>query len=94
MATQTEAIRAHLEAGGTLTQLEAYELFRCWRLAPRIMELRAAGLDIDAIPEHRNGKRYARYRIAAPQRDLFAPAVPTAIRSAAPAGERGGATFV
>lgn len=90
--TQTAEIRAFLESGGTLTQLEAYEFFKCWRLAPRILELRAAGLDIETIMEKRGAKQYARYKLRGPvQRSLFAPTEPTAIRSAAPAGERAGA---
>lgn len=71
--TQTAEIRAYLETGASLSQLEAAELFRCWRLAPRILELRAEGLDIETIIERRGKKRYARYKLRGPvQRMLFA----------------------
>jgi hypothetical protein len=55
--TQTEQIRAHLVSGRDITPLEAF------RLAARVADLRAEGLDVQTITEERNGKRYARYRL-------------------------------
>ena len=92
--SQEEAIRAHLESGRDITPVEALDRFGCFRLAARIDELRQAGLDIETIIERRGRKRYARYKLRGPvQRSLFAPTEPTAIRSAAPAGERAGAAL-
>jgi len=73
MATQTEAIRAHLEAGRDLTPLDALDQYGVFRLAARIDELRHDGLDIETIIEKRGRKRYARYKLRGPvQRSLFA----------------------
>lgn len=62
-------IRQHLEAGNSLTSLQALNHFGCARLASRIDELRQAGLNITTtmIPvKNRAGKlvRVAEYRLA------------------------------
>ena len=44
--TQTEAIARHLKSGQSITQEEARKLFRCWRLAARIKDLRDRGYEI------------------------------------------------
>ena len=73
--SQTDAIRAHLESGRDLTPIEALDRFGVFRLAARIDELRAEGLDIETIIERRGKKRYARYVLRGPvQRSLFAGA--------------------
>ena len=69
---QTAAIRAALEAGQELTPLDALNRFGCFRLAARVDELRREGLAVETVTERQNGKRYARYRIARVQRELFA----------------------
>jgi hypothetical protein len=61
--TQTEQIRAHLQSGRDITPLEALDTYGCFRLASRIAELRAEGLDVQTLTEKRNGKAYARYRL-------------------------------
>ena len=64
--TQTKAIRAHLLNGGSLTALEALNLFGCFRLASRINEL---AVDMDIKREWvtlGNGKRVIRYFAPAP----------------------------
>lgn len=61
--TQTEQIRAHLQSGRDITPLEALDTYGCFRLASRIAELRAEGLDVQTFTEKRNGKAYARYRL-------------------------------
>ena len=58
-------IREYLEAGNTVTAIEALEKFNCFRLAARIDDLRREGLDIETELQHRNGKRFARYGLAA-----------------------------
>jgi hypothetical protein len=72
--TQTEAIRAHLKAGKSITPLDALRDFGCFRLAARIEELRAEGMVITTEFAFKNGKKYASYRLIQPpsQRPLFA----------------------
>jgi len=62
--TQTQRILRHLKRGNAITQMSAYTQYRCMRLAARIEELRTAGYNIIARTLHRNGKRYACYRLA------------------------------
>ena len=45
-ATQRAQIRAHLEAGRSITPLEALDLYGCYRLGARIHELKGEGLSI------------------------------------------------
>lgn len=40
---QSERILGHLKSGRTLTALQALEMFQCFRLSARILELRNAG---------------------------------------------------
>jgi hypothetical protein len=61
--TQTEQIRAHLVSGRDITPLEALDRYGCFRLAARVADLRATGLDVQTVTEEQNGKRYARYRL-------------------------------
>ena len=65
MATQNEKIKKYLEAGNTLTPLEALNLFGCFRLVTRIFELKKQGLNIDSemVEDSATGKRYAKYRL-------------------------------
>ena len=67
--SQRAAIRRHLEAGNSLTALQALNHFGCARLASRIDELRQAGMNIETHwlwVENRHGKRVrvAEYRLA------------------------------
>lgn len=57
--TQSEAILAHLKQGHTLTPIDALNLFGCFRLAARIIELRRLGYNI--VTE--GDKNYAVYRL-------------------------------
>jgi hypothetical protein len=43
---QNARILAHLQAGRTITALEALEWFKCFRLASRVCDLRKAGYDV------------------------------------------------
>ena len=64
MLTQTQRIRAHLEAGLPLTPLSALELFGCLRLGARIYELKKAGLPVISIPTTLpSGKVVSTYRL-------------------------------
>jgi hypothetical protein len=62
--SQAELIRQHLEAGKTITALEALYEFGCARLSARIHELiHRANLPIDSELVFENGKHYSRYFI-------------------------------
>lgn len=59
---QNARILAHLQAGRTLTALEALEWFKCFRLASRICDLKKAGHQIEKRTIQTNsGKRVAEY---------------------------------
>lgn len=45
--SQNVSIARYLEEGGSLTPLEALDLFGCFRLAARIGELRGQGMNIE-----------------------------------------------
>ena len=67
--TQTLKILAYFQGGGTLTDNEAREMFRCNRLGARIYDLKKRGYQImDKWEVHRNSygeyKRYKRYWLA------------------------------
>jgi hypothetical protein len=60
--TQCEAIQSHLQSGGTLTPLDALNLFDCFRLGARIFDLKKKGLDIKTrIIEVGDKKHVAEY---------------------------------
>ena len=62
--TQTERILSHLLAGGSITALQALDLFNCTRLAARIGDIRGLGYPIRAeMVALDNGKRVARYSV-------------------------------
>ena len=45
--TQTKAILEHLVNVGSITSMEAFELYGCTRLSARIFDLRKKGYDIE-----------------------------------------------
>ena len=62
--SQCQQIKAWLEQGNKLTQLDALNLFGCFRLASRIHDLRERGLNI--VKERiqvESGKYVAQYSI-------------------------------
>ena len=61
---QNQQILRHLQAGKTLTPLQALRKFGCLRLSGRIHELRAEGHNIRSDMVKRAGKRIAQYRMA------------------------------
>jgi hypothetical protein len=64
MGNQNARIRAHLEAGHSITPLDALELFGCLRLSARIYDLKADGLKIASIPTTvAGGKVISTYRL-------------------------------
>ena len=61
--SQTAIIKGWLLNGHSLTTLEALNMFRCFRLAARVADLRSEGLPILTEMVDINGKRVARYSI-------------------------------
>jgi hypothetical protein len=61
--TQCAQILAHLQTGAHITPLEALDLFKCMRLAPRIHDLKAMGHKIECKMRHQNGKYFGEYFI-------------------------------
>lgn len=70
MIAQTEKILAYMQGGGSLTGLEALQMFGCMRLGARILDLKKRGYRIEGKMElHRNEageyKHFKRYRLVA-----------------------------
>ena len=64
-ASQNKKIAEWLSAGHSLTQMDALNMFQCFRLASRINDLRKSGLAI--VTEKivtATGKRVASYKLA------------------------------
>ena len=61
--SQNHTILSHLKRG-PITPLQALEHYGCLRLAARIQNLRDAGHAIKTEWVERQGKRFARYRLA------------------------------
>lgn len=60
--SQKKLIRNYLLEGNAITQLDALNLFGCFRLATRVFELKEEGMPIKTkMVEGNNGKRYASY---------------------------------
>jgi len=64
--TQKEAILRHLQSGGTITPLEALELYGCYRLGARIWELRDEGYTIQSENVKQGKKTFASYKLIVP----------------------------
>ena len=59
---QNTKIAKWLEAGNSITQMEALNMFQCFRLASRISDLRKRGMDIcKQMILTPSGKRVAQY---------------------------------
>jgi hypothetical protein len=64
-ASQNKLIRQHLEAGKSITQLQAFKLFGCLRLSGRIYDLsHDEGLNIKSTIVTIGSKRVARYSLS------------------------------
>jgi hypothetical protein len=61
--TQTETILAHLQAGGSITPIDALREFGCFRLAARIKDIRDEGHDVQTLWETDGTKKWARYSL-------------------------------
>lgn len=67
--TQSSVVLAHMQEHGSITSMEAFELYGVTRLSAVVFNLRAAGHSIESATEHttnRYGRRvsYARYELA------------------------------
>ena len=61
--SQAQAIRKHLEAGHTITPMQALARYGCARLAARIYDLRGIGLKIESRIMHSRNKHFSAYRL-------------------------------
>jgi cbb3-type cytochrome oxidase cytochrome c subunit len=59
--TQAQQIASHLRQGKSLTAIEALQKFGCFRLAARVLDLRAEGMKIHSQMMKRGTKSFARY---------------------------------
>ena len=59
--SQTALIKGWLLNGYSITQLDALNMFGCFRLAARISDIREQGLDIITDMVNVNDKRIAKY---------------------------------
>ncbi len=62
-SSQTQAVLLYMTRFGSITAIEAERHLRCHRLAARIADLRAAGVDIESEMVPFDGSRFARYRL-------------------------------
>ena len=67
--THCALIRAHLEAGKSITPREAIEQYGCYRLGARIYDLRREGMDIltttgECVNRYGKPVKFAVYRLA------------------------------
>lgn len=63
--SQAANVLAHLKSGQPITALDSLKLFGCWRLSPRILELRQAGYRIRTrMVKTPTGKIVAEYQLA------------------------------
>ena len=67
--TYSQIIMAHLMAGKTITNMQAYDEYSITCLAQRISELRASGIVIQDEIVKQNGKHFKRYWIEQPTTD-------------------------
>ena len=61
--TQEQLILKHLEDHGTITPLEALDLYGCLRLAARISDLKGQMYDIETKMTTKNGATFATYKL-------------------------------
>lgn len=64
--SQQQHIKEYLEAGHSITPLEALEMFGCFRLGAQIFDLKKKGMAIEMVmkKDENTGKRYAVYYIS------------------------------
>lgn len=62
--SQCDGILEYLLTAGTITPIEALNIFGCFRLGARIWDLKHKGFNILTEMVEENGKRFARYKLA------------------------------
>jgi len=69
--SQQEKVLGHLQAGQSITPIEALNNYGCFRLAAVIHKLKQKGYTIESTSVSRNGKCFAKYQLVLkPQLDL------------------------
>lgn len=65
MKSQNAMIREYLEAGHSITPMDALNMFGCFRLGARIADLKKEGMDIrtEIVHDNSNGKHWAKYHL-------------------------------
>ena len=63
MKSSARSVLLYMVNHGSITAIEAERHLHCHRLAARIADLKAAGVDIDSELVTREGHRFARYRL-------------------------------
>lgn len=67
MTTQVSRVRQHLEAGKTITPMQAIAVYGIFRLSSVIEDLRAEGIEVDCVLKYDEmGKQYGEYRLRKP----------------------------
>jgi hypothetical protein len=62
---QTDLILNHLKDKGSITPLDALNLYGCFRLSARIFEIKDQGYEIITNKVEHNGKKFASYVLKA-----------------------------
>lgn len=61
--SQTKLILEHLRKGNSLTPIEALNLFGCFRIAARVLELKKQGHNIKTETIKKGKKSFASYKL-------------------------------
>jgi len=61
--SQLNKIKQKLQTGASLTAIDAFEEFGCFRMAARIADLRNQGMNIKTTIIEKNKKRFASYQL-------------------------------
>ena len=70
--SQATRVLAYMVNHGSITVIEAERYLNCHRLAARISDLKAQGVAIDTTIVHRDGTRWASYRLTPAPEQLTA----------------------
>ncbi len=72
MKSQEQQILEYLQAGNSITPLEALRLFSCFRLGARCYDLKQAGYPIRSeLVSGENNKHFARYWLEKKEEYIF-----------------------
>ena len=65
--TQNQMIAKHLRSGKHISPMKALNLYGCFRLASRIVELKASGMNIETKMIYAGAIKFARYKLVKPK---------------------------